>query len=69
RVDAKAHRKDGLFEVKSIHLEPDVTVTDALLQELAATLRACAAWHKTPEVVIRSSSPAAFAGLLTRALM
>jgi uncharacterized protein YcaQ len=60
RLDAKAHRRDGLFEVKTLHLEEDVTVTDTLLSELAATLTACARWHKTPEIAIRHSAPSHF---------
>lgn len=52
RLDAKAHRAQGRFEVKALHLEPDVIVTDELIADLAATLRACATWHKTSEVTI-----------------
>ena len=29
RLDAKAHRKQGTFEVKAIHLEPDAQINDA----------------------------------------
>jgi uncharacterized protein len=55
RLDAKAHRKEGVFEVKSIHLEPGVDVGDELLSEVAAAIRECAVWHKTPEVLVRPS--------------
>jgi len=68
RLDPKAHRQTGIFEVRALHLETGVTVTDTLVAELAATLRACAAWHRTPQVVIRQSDPSALAGLLTVAL-
>lgn len=57
RLDAKAHRKEGVFEVKSIHLEPGVGVCDELLGDVAAAIRECAAWHRTPEVVVRQSEP------------
>ena len=30
RLDPKAHRKEGIFEVKALHLEPGVVVDDAL---------------------------------------
>jgi hypothetical protein len=30
-----------------------VVIDDALLAELKSALRACAAWHKTPQVVVR----------------
>ncbi|HET9964314.1 MAG TPA: crosslink repair DNA glycosylase YcaQ family protein [Rubrobacter sp.] len=57
RLDAKAHRKQGTFEVKSIHLEPDMPVNDDLVSELAYALRDCAGWHGTPEVLVRRSDP------------
>jgi uncharacterized protein len=57
RLDAKAHRKQGIFEVKSIHLEPDTLVNDDLVSELAYALRDCAGWHGTPEVLVRRSDP------------
>lgn len=65
RLDPKAHRKEGLFEVKALHLESDVALTEELITELAAALRACAAWHNTPEVVVRWSDPPQVAELLT----
>ncbi len=54
RLDAKAHRKEGLFEVKTLHLEPSVKSDEGLVEDLAGALVECAAWHKTPEVVVRS---------------
>lgn len=57
RLDPKAHRKAGIFEVKAIHLEPGVPVTDELVVELGGALRECAAWHRTPEVVVRGTDP------------
>jgi uncharacterized protein YcaQ len=57
RLDAKAHRKQGLFEVKALHLEPDVPVTGDLTSSLAGALRGCAAWHGTPEILLRRSDP------------
>jgi len=68
RVDAKAHRKDGYFEIKAFHLEPGVRITNKLVADVARELRACAAWHQTPEVVIRYSDPPAVAALLHRAI-
>jgi hypothetical protein len=52
-LEPKAHRKNGIFEVKALHLEPDVVVDDALVAEVKAALQACAAWHKTPQVIVR----------------
>lgn len=57
RVDAKADRKPGVFRVFALHLEPGVAIDEALLADLAATLRECAAWHRTPVVVIERCDP------------
>lgn len=57
RLDAKAHRKQGLFEVKAVHLEQDVAATDELVSSIAEALRDCAGWHGTPEVLVRRSDP------------
>jgi uncharacterized protein len=57
RLDAKAHRKDGLFEVKAAYLEPGVSMSDELVASLAGALRACASWHATPDVLLRRSDP------------
>ncbi len=56
RIDPKAHRKEGVFEVKALHFEPGVVVDDALVAEVKAALQACAAWHKTPQVIVRYAS-------------
>jgi uncharacterized protein YcaQ len=57
RLDAKAHRKEGLFEVRALHLEPGVKPDAALIEDVAHALLECAAWHKTPTVVVRQSDP------------
>jgi uncharacterized protein len=57
RLDAKAHRKQNVFEVKSIHLEPDTPVNEDLICGLADALRDCAGWHGTPEILVRRSDP------------
>ena len=64
RLDAKAHRKQGTFEVKAIHLEPDTPVNDDLVSGLAGALRDCAGWHGTPEVLVRRSDPPELTALL-----
>ena len=56
RIDPKAHRKEGIFEVKALHLEPGVRVDDAMVAEIRSALQACAAWHKTPKVVVRHAA-------------
>jgi uncharacterized protein len=56
RIDPKAHRKEGIFEVRALHLEPGVVVDEALVAEVKSALRACAAWHNTPQVVVRHTT-------------
>jgi uncharacterized protein YcaQ len=64
RLDPKAHRTQGVFEIKALHLEPGVAVSDELIADLAAVLRRLAAWHGTPDIVVRQSNPPEFATLL-----
>lgn len=57
RVDAKAHREQGLFELKSIHLEPGVRTGVSMLSELRRAVHRCAQWHGTPALKIGSAPP------------
>ena len=50
RMDAKAHRQEGRFEVKSLHFEEDIKVTKNVMKEVLACIKEFAAWHGTPEV-------------------
>ncbi|MBV9957932.1 MAG: YcaQ family DNA glycosylase [Acidobacteria bacterium] len=68
RLDAKAHRQDGMFEVKAIYLEPGVRADDAMTSDIAGAIQECAAWHKTPEVIVRASEPKGFARRLMRVI-
>ncbi|MGF6774848.1 winged helix-turn-helix domain-containing protein [Paraburkholderia sp. GAS334] len=54
RVDAKAHRAEGVFELKSFHLEPGVRLSGRLTDDLRRALQRCADWHGTPELRITS---------------
>jgi hypothetical protein len=53
-----------MFEVKSVHLEPGVEVTNDLVAGLAGVLRETAAWHRTPELVVRETNPTGLKKLL-----
>ncbi|WP_188564106.1 winged helix-turn-helix domain-containing protein [Undibacterium terreum] len=64
RLDAKAHRKDGIFEVKSLHLEPGVRVSQALATDIAAALTSFAQWHGTQQVHIQLCSSNEFKKML-----
>jgi uncharacterized protein YcaQ len=52
RVDAKAHRKDGVMEIKALHLEEKVKFSDALSNDISKTLQGFADWHRTPDIKI-----------------
>lgn len=64
RLDAKAHRKEGRFEVKAIHLEAQVAPTEELAECIAAALQGCADWHQTPQVDVVTREPAIFNDML-----
>lgn len=64
RIDAKAHRSSGVFELKSVHLEPEVRVGTALLKDLRRAIARCAQWHGTPELVIGHAPRELAEGLL-----
>jgi hypothetical protein len=57
RLDAKAHRRDGTFEVRSFHLEEHVRPTDALLRDVSRAIVEAAAWHDTPDIDIGRTVP------------
>ena len=67
RVDAKAHRTQGIFELKSLYIEPGVRVGTGLTADLRKALQRCADWHKTPQLVAGAGVPAALAAALTGA--
>jgi len=68
RLDAKAHRQEGLFEVIGIWLEADVVAAPALVAGIASAIEECAAWHGTPRIAIGRSQPKALATLIRTAL-
>lgn len=65
RIDPKAHRKEGIFEVKALHLEPGVVVDDAMVDALKGALKDCAEWHQTPQVIVREATEAGLAERLS----
>ena len=68
RLDAKAHRKDGIFEIKSLYLEPAVKISQSMANDVAKAISSCAKWHKTPEVHVTSVNSSEFLNLLLLAL-
>ena len=68
RLDAKAHRADGVFEVKALFLQAGVAPDARLIGDVAQAIQACADWHATPCVAVRRSEPAAFGKSIRSAL-
>ena len=68
RLDAKAHRAEGVFEVRALHAQAGMRWSAEQLQDVAAAIQRCAAWHATPQVKITQTQPAALAAALRRAL-
>jgi len=68
RLDAKAHRAEGLFEVKALYLEDGTTIDADLIDDLARAIGKCASWHETPRVIVGRCEPRVVARLLRTAL-
>jgi uncharacterized protein YcaQ len=68
RVDAKAQRKAGVFELKALALEPGVRIGARLADDIAAAVTRCARWHACPQVTLKHAEPVAFMPLLQAAL-
>lgn len=66
RLDAKAHRADGVFEVKAFYLEETVAPTERMLAAVAGAIAAMAAWHDAPDVRLGRCRPASLAPVLRR---
>jgi uncharacterized protein YcaQ len=57
RLDAKAHRAAGVFELKSVHFEAQVRPNAAALDAVAGAIIDCARWHETPRVRVGRVDP------------
>jgi uncharacterized protein YcaQ len=68
RLDAKAHRAQGLFEIKALHAQDGMVWTEAQVTDVARAIQRCADWHATPDVTILQSRPAKLAEALRRAV-
>jgi uncharacterized protein YcaQ len=67
RLDAKAHRAAGEFEIKALFLEPGVDDSPRLVQALAETVADTARWHGTPVIRLLRTEPASLAKALRAA--
>ena len=72
RADRKAHRSDGVFEVRALYLESDIAKNKSLWPALAArvanAISECATWHETPTIRVTRCEPVAFARVLRAAM-
>lgn len=68
RVDAKAHRRERVFELKAVHLEPGERADARTAAALAQAVVECARWHGCGRVSIARCDPAALRRPLQRAL-
>jgi uncharacterized protein YcaQ len=62
RIDAKAHRAAGVFELKSVALEPAALraggrPSERLSSDIAAAVTRCARWHGCPSVELGQVLP------------
>lgn len=68
RLDAKAHRRSGVLELKSLVLEPGTRTSDRFVRDIAAALMRFARWHSCPEITVAATEPDSFAAQLIDAL-
>jgi uncharacterized protein YcaQ len=68
RLDAKAHRATGIFEVKALFAQPGLRWNDLQVMDVAQAICQTAKWHGTPKVTIATTQPAGLAAKLRSAL-
>ena len=68
RLDAKAHRAQGVFEIKALHVQTGAPWTALQIADVAQAIQRCANWHATPDVTINQTRPVKLAAALRRAL-
>ncbi|WP_186073485.1 winged helix-turn-helix domain-containing protein [Burkholderia gladioli] len=66
RVDAKAHRTQGVFELKAVHFEPQVRLGSGLAGDVARAIGRLADWHGTPELAVGNAPRELKAALAAR---
>lgn len=66
RVDAKAHRAQGVFELKAVHLEPGVRPGAGMIGDVVRAVRRLADWHGTPDLAVGEAPRELKAALLAR---
>lgn len=51
RVDAKIHRKDKVFEIKTLHLEEGVKLSARRIKDVTEAFSRCALWHGAERIL------------------
>jgi uncharacterized protein YcaQ len=60
KFDPKLERKTGVLRLKALYLQPGVELDDELIQDVAEAMRDFMRFHKSTELVVERSEPAAF---------
>lgn len=68
RLDAKAHRTQGVFEVKSLVAQPGMVWNEAQVLAVSRAIGQCALWHGTPDIKLTRTDPGKLAVPMRRAL-
>ena len=68
RLDAKAHRGLGVFEVKALFIETGIQLDDESVLDVAQAIARCAIWHATPQVKLMRTAPTGMRTRLRKAL-
>lgn len=68
RLDAKAHRAEGVWEVRALYAQAGRVWSEAQILDVARAIQRSANWHGTPRVRIGHTQPAKLAAALRRAL-
>ena len=68
RLDAKAHRAEGLLEVKSLYCESAISWSAEQLQDVAQALWRFARWHGLAGITLGATQPTRMAAALRRVL-
>lgn len=64
RMDAKAHRREGRFEIKALHLEPGTRISQSLIKDLSATIKEFAVWHQSSIIELNHCNSEQCLGML-----
>ncbi|MBX3080705.1 MAG: YcaQ family DNA glycosylase [Anaerolineae bacterium] len=68
RFDPKLERNTGTLRIKALHLEPGIAPDEALVADVAGSMRDFLAFHKAQTLVIEKSNPEEFGAALMKAM-